>query len=275
MKKLIALISLILLSHTAIANRIIDSLSDPQLKGEQAPTAQPTTTDSSTLWSEANQAYIDKDYTKALELYNAICKEGLLSSKLYYNMGNAYYKNGEIGKAILFYKRAHKLAPADEDIRYNLDIAEAQTKDNIEKVPDFFLKRWSRSIAAIMDSNSWTYLSIAAFVLMLTSVLVFLLAQSIKARKSSFAVALLSLVIAVISLIYASSQRSYMLSHDKAVIMSESVSIKNEPNKSSTDQFVLHEGTTVHVTESLGQWCNITTADGNKGWIEQKRIEVI
>ncbi len=276
MKKFITLISLILLSHSAMANFIVDSTSTTLLQEEQeAPAAQPTTTDSDALWSLANKAYIDADYTKAIELYNAICEQDLLSSKLYYNMGNAYYKSGEIGKAILYYRRAHKLSPSDEDISYNLEIAKAQTKDNIEKVPAFFLKRWSRNVASLMGSNGWTILSIVGFILALASVLVFLLAQSIKARKTSFATALLTLIVAIVSLIYATSQRSYMLDHDQAVIMSKSVSIKSSPDKSATDLFVLHEGTTVRVTEHLDQWCNITIADGKKGWIEAKRIEVI
>ncbi len=264
-----------LLSHTAMAN-ITDSLGvAPQEESEQTPSVEITTQDADVLWSKASEAYINEDYTTAIELYNAISSQGLLSSRLYYNMGNAYYKSGQIGKAILYYKKAHKLSPADEDIHYNLEIAQAQTKDNIEEVPEFFLKQWSHRIASLMDSTWWTILSIVALILALASVLVFLLSQDIKARKWSFSTALLSLVVAAVSLIYASAQRTYMLEHNEAVIMSSSVSIKSSPDKSATDLFLLHEGTTVHVTERLDNWCNITIADGKKGWIEAKRIEII
>ena len=91
------------------------------------------------LWDRANTAYVNGDYHAAAEIYEGILAQGLSSVKLYYNLANAYFKEGQLGKSILFYRRALRLAPGSDDIRYNLSVAEARTKDNIEQIPEFFL----------------------------------------------------------------------------------------------------------------------------------------
>ena len=86
------------------------------------------------LWNKANTAYINGDFHAAADTYEELLSRGVSSMKLYYNLGNAYFKDDRIGKAILYYNRALRLAPGNDDIRYNLSVAEARTKDNIEDI---------------------------------------------------------------------------------------------------------------------------------------------
>ena len=90
------------------------------------------------LWDQANTAYINNDFPTAISLYETILSSGRQSGKLYYNLANAYFKEQEIGRAILNYNRALRLNPGNEDIRYNLQVAEKMTKDHIDAVPEFF-----------------------------------------------------------------------------------------------------------------------------------------
>ena len=94
------------------------------------------------LWDRANTAYVNGDYHAAAEIYEGILAQGLSSVKLYYNLANAYFKEGQLGKSILFYRRALRLAPGSDDIRYNLSVAGARTKDNIEQIQEFLLSVW-------------------------------------------------------------------------------------------------------------------------------------
>ena len=87
------------------------------------------------LWDQANTAYINNDFPTAISLYETILSSGRQSGKLYYNLANAYFKEQEIGRAILNYNRALRLNPGNEDIRYNLQVAEKMTKDHIDAVP--------------------------------------------------------------------------------------------------------------------------------------------
>ncbi|RKY48241.1 MAG: hypothetical protein DRP91_06265, partial [Candidatus Neomarinimicrobiota bacterium] len=75
------------------------------------------------LFEKANEKYLNGDYRGAIELYEKILKEGYESDRVYYNLGNAYYRVGELGRAILFYEKALKLNPGDENVRFNLRLA--------------------------------------------------------------------------------------------------------------------------------------------------------
>ncbi len=269
MKKIIALLTLALLSPVVMADEIDSLLLEPH-SDEPITLIVPDS-----LWDSANTAYINEDFDGAMDIYNTIIERGMLSDRLYFNMGNTYYKQGNISKAILYYQKAKKLSPADDDILYNLKVAQAQTKDRIEQVPEFFLKSWNRSIESLFGCTGWTILSLVGLVALFGSVLLFLLSSNIRVRKSGFGVGILALILTITSTIYASSQRQYMLEHNSAVVMSRTLSVKSSPDRAATDLFVLHEGTTVDIVQRLGDWCNITIADGKKGWVEAKRIEII
>ena len=130
---------------------------------------------SASRWEAGNKAYIEGNYEKAVEEYNAIIEGGEYSMKLYYNLANAYFKQGETAKAILYYNKALRLAPSQEDIRHNLAIAEAQTKDRIAVIPEFFLNRWLRIVRNSMSCMAWSVLSLVTFAIVLVFGLLFLL----------------------------------------------------------------------------------------------------
>ena len=231
--------------------------------------------DADKIWDDANTAYINADYVAAIDGYEKLLDSGLESNWLYLNLGNAYFKRGMNGKAILNYNRALKLAPSDDDIRYNLSIAEARTQDRIESVPVFFVKRWIVSLGRSVGSNTWAVLSLVFFALMLFCTGVYLLLRRVSFQKAGFCGALVSLLLFVVSVAYASAGRKARLHPDEAVVMSSAAPVKSSPDASSTDIFVLHEGTKVGVRNSLGDWREIVIADGNKGWIQASAIEMI
>lgn len=227
------------------------------------------------LWDRANTAYINGDYHAAMEFYEELVARGLGSAKLYYNLGNAYFKDGLTGRAILYYHKALRLAPGNDDIRYNLSVAEARAKDRIEAIPDFFLTEWIRAAHRTMSCTAWSVLSLAALVLTLGLFLIYLLAQRLSLRKGGFYGTILAGVLFVLTTCFAAGERREMLDDSHAVVMAASTAVKSSPDKSSTDLFVLHEGTLVSITNRLEGWCEITIADGKKGWLEAKTIETI
>ncbi len=227
------------------------------------------------LWDLGNTAYVNGDYHTASEYYEAIRALGLSSVKLYYNLGNAYFKEGRLGKSILNYRRALRRAPGSDDIRYNLGVAEARTKDNIEAIPEFFLTEWVRGVRHTMSCTAWSVFSLAALVCALSLFLVYLLARRLTLRKTGFYGTLIALVLFILTTWFALGERREMLDDSQAVVMSLSTAVKSSPDKSATDLFVLHEGTLVEITNRLDDWCEITIADGKKGWLESKTIETI
>ena len=89
------------------------------------------------LQANAEKAYSNKNYKESITAYETILNEGQVSYKLYYNLGNAYYKNNELGKAIYNYELANKLQPNNKDVKTNLRIANEKTIDKIEKLNSF------------------------------------------------------------------------------------------------------------------------------------------
>lgn len=226
-------------------------------------------------WEVGNKAYIDGNYDKAIEEYTAILDGGEYSMKLYYNLANAYFKTGAMGKAILYYNKALRIAPSQEDIRHNLTLAEAQTKDRIAVIPEFFLNRWLRTMRNSMSCTAWSVLSLVWLGVMLAFGLLFLLALRIIWRKVGFYGALCVFVLFVATTSFAVSSRNDMLSHSEAIVMGTAISVKSSPDRSATDLFVLHEGTKVKVLTEVDEWVEVVIADGKKGWTLKSNIETI
>ena len=237
-----------------------------------ATMAQPT---SAERWEMGNKAYMDGAYDKAVEEYSAILEGGEYSMELYYNLANAYFKMENIGKAILYYNKALRIAPSQEDVLHNLAIAETRTKDKITAVPEFFLHRWMRVVRNSVSCNAWGALSLLFFALILTFALLCLLASRLGVRKAGFYGALCSLLLFVATTAFAISSRNDILTEDEAVVMSSAISVKSSPDRSATDLFVLHEGTKLRIVAEFDEWVEVVIADGKKGWTERKNIETI
>jgi len=228
------------------------------------------------LWNSANAAYVDGRWADAAADYELISGMGLESASLYCNTGDAYFKDGNIPMAILYYERALKLDPSYEDARYNLELLNAMIQDRIEPVPEFVLKAWFRDLCYIMDSDSWAVCFIVLLALTLALVLVFLLAPTAGGRRAGFFTGIAVLLLAVMSLSFSIWQKNDYSDADKAIVMRPVTSVKSSPAAgSSTDLFILHEGTKVKVIDEVGSWNNIELADGRRGWIPSADIERI
>lgn len=272
MKRYVLSLILLLALGTLQAQEPADSL--PQ--AEAAPVAaQAEDIPADVLWDRANTAYINGDYRGAVAIYEQILDRGLGSVKLYYNLANACFKEGETGRAILFYRRALRMAPGNDDIRYNLSVAEARTKDTIEQIPEFFLVGWVRAVRHSMSCTAWSVLSLVVLACALALFLLYLLAPRLSLRKTGFYGTLVAVFLFMLTTWFALGERREMLDDTQAVVMSVSAAVKSSPDKSSTDLFVLHEGTLVEITDRLDDWCEIMIADGKKGWLESRMIEVI
>ena len=237
-----------------------------------AMAAEPTSLE---RWEAGNSAYSAKEYDKAIAEYKAIIDGGEYSVELYYNLANAYFKSDSLGKAILYYNKALRIDPSQEDVLHNLAFAEARTKDKAPEVPEFFLNGWLRSVRNAMSCMAWSVLSLVSLALMLTFALIFLLASAIGVRKMGFYGALCALVFGVATLAFAISSRNNMIKHDEAIVMASAISVKSSPDSSDTDLFLLHEGTKVRIVSEVDQWCEVMLADGKKGWVEKKNVEEI
>jgi tetratricopeptide (TPR) repeat protein len=228
------------------------------------------------LWNAANAAYAEGRWADAVRNYEMISGMGLESASLYCNTGDAFFKDGNVPKAILYYERALKLDPSYADARFNLELVNSAIQDRIDPVPEFILKVWARDICYVMDSNAWAVCFIVFLAMTLEMVLLFILAPSAGGRRAGFFVGILMLVCAIFSISFSVWQKKDYMNADDAVVMRPVASVKSSPSaESSTDLFILHEGTKVRILDQVGRWNNIELADGRQGWLPSEDIEVI
>ena len=228
------------------------------------------------LWNAANAAYVEGQWADAADGYEKISDMGLESASLYCNTGDAYYKDGNIPMAILYYERALKLDPSYEDARYNLELMNARIQDRIDPVPEFILKVWARDLCRLMDSDSWAVAFIILLAIAAAMVLLFLLSPSVAGRRAGFFTGIVVLLLAGASLGFSIWQKNDYMRVDSAIVMRPVVSVKSSPSaEASQDLFVLHEGTKVKVLDTVGRWNNVELADGRQGWIRTDEITVI
>lgn len=203
-----------------------------------------------------------------------ILASGQESVQIYYNLGYSYYKSGELAKAILNFERAHRLAPSDEDIIYNLKQAYVMT-DKLQEVEQVFFVRWWDSLCNTMSSDGWAVMFVVVFILMLAGIAVFIFLDNISLRKTGFFSALFLLAVAIFSLSISIRQRDNIVNSKDAIIMKASVTLSTAPDENGSELVVLHAGTKVHILSRLGEWCEVRLKDGNVGWIKASFIEVI
>lgn len=225
--------------------------------------------------TQANEAYAQEDYIKAIELYEQTAREHGVSADLYYNLGNAYYKHNEYAKAILNYERALLLNPGDEDARFNLDMANTHIVDKIDPVGRFFLSVWIDSMRSSLSSNTWSIIGIVTFLLLIVGCYLYLFSRSVAIKKVGFFGGIVILLISVMANWFAWGLSDKMENRDAAIVFAPTVSVKSSPAESGTDLFVLHEGTKVLIMSKVGEWFEVKISDGNRGWLPASSIEVI
>ena len=226
-------------------------------------------------WENANLCYINAEYDEAVQAYEAIADTGYLSGKLFYNLGNAYFKSGNIAKAILNYHKAIILSPFDKDARYNLSVANSFVKDRIDAVPEFFLSSWFRSLRSLFNANGWAVISIVLLAVSLGAFLIFIIVDPKSWRKCGFFTGITCFVLFIFTVVFAAIDKHNLKHPSQAVVMQQVVAVKSSPDPAGSDLFVLHEGTCVKIVSSYDSWTEILIPDGNKGWLNSDAVELI
>ncbi|NTW32473.1 MAG: tetratricopeptide repeat protein [Bacteroidetes bacterium] len=231
--------------------------------------------DNATFIEKGNKAYTSKFYQEAYDSYYKVVKTGYESAELYYNIGNSCFKLNDYPSAILYYEKAKKLKPGDEDINFNLKIANTKIVDKIDAIPEIFFVRWWKGFANIFSFNTWAVLVIIMTIIFLAFFTIYLFSKILKLRKIAFWCALIALAISVKFFLLAQTQYSAFNNTKEAIIFSPSVTAKSSPDNNSTDLFVIHEGTKVKVIDSVSEWSEIKIANGTVGWVNTAVFKVI
>jgi tetratricopeptide (TPR) repeat protein len=223
-------------------------------------------------YQNAGKAYESKNYLQALKLYQSILETNLASSEVYFNTGNCYFKLDSIGRAIQYYEKAHNLNASDEDYNFNLKMAQAQTIDKIEPLPEFIIASTWRNFVNSQTADNWGRWCIVFISLTFLLLIIFYVTKIPNLKRVLFLGSIFFIVISAAFYGLASIKKSNDSKALKGVILASSVEIKSAPINNSTNLFVVHEGTVFKIIEKNNLWCRIRLDNGNSGWINSQLI---
>ena len=226
-------------------------------------------------FKQANAAYSKEHYQEAIGIYQQILNDGCHSSVVYFNLGNAYFKLGDIPSALLNFEKAHKLSPGDEDVNFNIYFANSKTSDKVEPAPEFFALRWWHNIILHYSISILSTLSILLFIFGSVILIVYVFANIVFVKKVAFSLGVSLLLMGLSTVFIANRQEHYFNDYQQAIIFSGSVNVRSAPIDQAVTLFVLHEGTKVKILNENNGWIRVQLANGTEGWIQQTDVKNI
>jgi tetratricopeptide (TPR) repeat protein len=221
----------------------------------------------------ANQNYEAGQYAEASAIYEVIIESGLHHSSVYYNLGNAYFKQGDLGRAILNYRRAQRLDPRDADIAANLSIARAQTVDQLEAPAEGGLADLVKITEEWLTLREAILLALTLW-LLIGFLAVLALLKPVWRRWSGIGLGMLALFL-VIGLISIANRSYTEQNYPAAVVVAQEVDVTSGPGTSEQYlvEFTLHAGAEVSLIESRSNWGRISLPGDLQGWIPAEAVE--
>ncbi len=229
----------------------------------------------SEIFEHANQLYIEKNYAAAVDEYQKLLDKGVRSAEIYYNLANAYYRLRKTADAVYYYEKAKKISPGDEDIEFNLNVANLRVIDKFPEVPKFFLVEWYETMVNKFNSDTWAVFAVVAVWLVMIMLIAFLFLWNAKLKKVFFAGAVMFLLIAVLSLFLTYARYKNETEVREAIVFTPNVYVKSSPEDNSTDLFILHEGTKVKIQDKIGDWYKIKLPNGSVGWMSAEDLRLL
>ena len=183
------------------------------------------------LLQKANEHYTKEEFNKAIDLYNQILMTNMESPEVYFNLGNAYYKTNQYTLSILNYERAKLLAPDDEDINFNLQVANQKVVDSIQELPGIFIVRWWNSLVNSQTTDTWAVMSIVGFILFLVMMGFYFFAKSGDIKRITFWSGCFLILFTIFTWSFAAKQKSRLVNHTYAIVMQPTVTVKSSPSE--------------------------------------------
>lgn len=229
----------------------------------------------SEIFEEANELYRNEKYVEAIGLYEKIEASGMVSSELYYNLGNAYYRLNKVAPTIYNLEKALLINPQNKDAANNLVFAKRMAIDAIEELPKTFFQKLEIEIIGQLSYNQWAYAAVICSVLSCLFFLFFYFSYIPMRKRAYFIISVLSLFLFVVSLLCTFQQYDTSSTTIEAIVFDEKVSVKNAPLTSGIEVFELHEGLKVLVLDEVDVWKKIKLSDGKTGWIEGASLKIL
>lgn len=221
-------------------------------------------------------AYVAEDYDKSIDIFEELISQNYISWELYYNLANAYYRRGELGNAIRYWEKAKEISPSQEDIIYNLNIAEKHLIDKVVLPEVFPLFKWYRTMRSRIDIANLVFnIGLILFVALLFVVFIKYRLKDKFKKNDKLLWTIISIALALIIILSAIGLDASKARKDQnyAIILENTVNIYSEPDEDAKVLFILHEGSKVKLNKNIeDKWMNISYFDDKIGWIKTETL---
>lgn len=224
----------------------------------------------------ANRLYEAGEFAPAAEAYQNLIDQGLADSAVYYNLGNAWFKQGDLGRAILNYRRAELLAPRDADIRANLLLARGQTVDQLKSADETFLSRLAVLAQTWLTLNEMAVAALFLWAVLVVLIIIYSRLPSGPVKKAAYYAAIVCAVFLLAGIISMGSRLYVERTRPAAVIIASEVPVTSGPGEQYITEFSLHSGAEVSLIETRGQWARLILPGGKlQGWIPAQAVAAV
>ena len=226
-------------------------------------------------FEKGNALYQKGQYESAISAYESVLSGKQQSAELYFNLANCYYKLNKVAPAIYNYEKALVFDPNDNEIKNNLKFAQKMTVDEIKDVPKVGFSKLLRDFTATFHYDCWAWIAVSLSTLFLLFFVGYYFSQITLSKRIFFIGMFVLVFLILISAAAAIFEKDHDQNERPAIVFAEVAEVKGEPKASSSDVFVLHEGTKVYVEESLDNWRKVALTDGSEGWMESSAIKEV
>lgn len=248
-------------------------------------TAAPIAATAASPAQQADSAYNKEDYRGAISLYKQAIDSDGVSADIYYNLGNAYFRNGQPGMAVVSYERALKLEPSHTDARHNLAFVRSRIQD-LPEDDSSFLVNLHHGIRDFASANTWAWIAFAIFISLLGCVALYIFSRNVGLRKTGFFGGITLLFIFIYAIVLARGSAVNASSHETAVVIVPTTHLSSTPRaaRNATDKVVpIHEGTKVEIIDSIPtpddprspKWYNVKINNSSSAWVRSVDVERI
>ncbi len=227
------------------------------------------------LFIQGNASYQKGDFASAERDYRKMVEAGVVDGSVFYNLGNACFKQKKLGEAIYYWEKARRLRPFDQDIRENLDLANLLLVDRIDAPQDPLpLRMLNRAVHLLsIRLESWTVL-----LLFLVANGLFAIYQLAKNPRPALAALMGALVAGFLVSLFAASLawKIYESGYRRdAVVVEQKVDLRSGPGTDNITVFTVHEGIIVRIRGEAEGWYQVSLPNGWSGWLQQNAIRIL
>ena len=234
------------------------------------------------LAEKADSAYAADNFVLAEQLYKAAMEAEGTSAALFYNLGNAYYRQGNLGMSLVNYERALKLDPTMEDARVNLEFVKTKITDRQIDSGSIMTRVWD-GITGFFKADTWAWIAIVLFAIFLAGACTYLFSSVVMVKKVSFFGGIIVFFLCAGAVIVSFAAANRVENDRFAIILSPSAQLSTSPREARTqseEAFLLHEGTKVESGDSVsgtaeGVWYEVKVGHGERAWIKAAEVERI